>query len=438
LISCKKDFLDKKPDKALLVPTTLQDFQALLNNLTIMNAAPSLNMIAGDEFLLPDENLEYLDISEVNSYSWNPYLGARLLDWETPYQQVFYANVILEGVEKLSPDQSSQQQRDQIKGNALFFRARAFYNLAQEFAKPYIKASASTDPGIPLRLKSDVNEKSVRASVQQTYDQIITDLNAAKNLLPQKPALNTMASQLAVNALLSRMYLSMNDYTNAKKAADDYLAVNNQLINYNTLTAAGINPFPQSIKDGNQEVVFYGDLISALFNFFSPYINPDLYNSYDQNDLRKSLLFADDGTGKYSFVGDYTGFAYRLFGGLSTDEVYLNRAECLARNNDLNAALKDLNFLLINRYKTGTFTPIMSTNADEVISIILKERRKELTARGIRWSDLRRLNLEDKYKTTLSRMINGRLLSLPPNDNKYVFPIPDNEIAGSGIPQNPR
>ncbi|MBD1385886.1 RagB/SusD family nutrient uptake outer membrane protein [Mucilaginibacter rigui] len=437
-VSCKKDFLDKKPDKALLVPTTVQDFQALLNNLTIMNAAPSLNMIAGDEFLLPDDALEYLDISEANSYTWEPFSSERLLDWETPYQQVFYANIILEGVDKLPNDPATQSQRNQLKGNALFFRARAFYNLAQEFSKPYTKASASTDQGIPLRLKSDVNIKSVRASVQQTYDQIITDLNTAKTFLPKKPALNTMASQLSVNALLSRMYLSMSDFTNAKKAADEYLTADNQLIDYNTLSASGVNPFPQSVATGNDEVVFYGDLISALFNFFSPYINPAIYNSFEQNDLRKSLLFVDDGTGNFSFIGDYTGFTYRLFGGLATDEVYLNRAECLARSNDLTAALKDLNLLLTNRYKTGTFTPIVSANADDVLARILLERRKELIARGTRWSDLRRLNLEDKYKTTLSRVVKGKLVSLPPSDNKYVFAIPNNEISGSGIPQNPR
>ena len=442
LLSCQKDFLDKKPDKSLLVPTTPSDFQALLDNVTIMNASPSLNMIAGDEFYTTTDALNSLGaIYEENTYLWtkdDPYQGNRILDWETPYQQVFYANVMLEGLGKIVPDAHSQTQWNQIRGSALFFRALAFYNLAQEFAKPYVSATASADLGIPLRLASEVNTKSVRASLQATYDQIIADLNNALPLLPQSAAIKSRPSQLAVQALLSRIYLGMGDYDNSEKFANAYLSIKNKLVDYNTLVATGANPFPQALPNGNDEVVFYESLIPLNFDFSVELIDSTIYRSYETNDLRRSLLFLDNGDGTFNFIGDYSGFYYNHFGGLATDEVFLNRAECFARNNDPQSALKDLNLLLRNRYETGTFTPISLGTSEEVLQVILGERKKELIARGTRWIDLRRLNQDSKYAVTLKRFINNQIYSLPPNDNRYIFPIPDNEIAGSGIQQNPR
>ena len=44
LYSCKKDFLDTRPDKAVLVPTTPGDFQAVLDNTSIMNLVPEIGL----------------------------------------------------------------------------------------------------------------------------------------------------------------------------------------------------------------------------------------------------------------------------------------------------------------------------------------------------------------------------------------------------------
>jgi hypothetical protein len=77
---------------------------------------------------------------------------------------------------------------------------------------------------------------------------------------------------------------------------------------------------------------------------------------------------------------DYGGNQYT---GIATDEIYLIRAECLARSGNTSDALKDLNNLLAKRWKTGiTFTPIQATNADDALVKILAERKKELLFRG--------------------------------------------------------
>ena len=125
------------------------------------------------------------------------------------------------------------------------------------------------------------------------------------------------------------------------------------------------------------------------------------------------------------------------FGGLATDEVYLIKAECLARKGQVSESISVLNQLLIKRWKTGTFIPLTAINAQDALSKILTERRKELVFRGIRWTDLKRLNRENA-NISLTRTLNGQTFTLLPNELRYVFPIPDDELSQSNIQQNPR
>ncbi|MDB5191496.1 MAG: RagB/SusD family nutrient uptake outer membrane protein [Segetibacter sp.] len=125
--------------------------------------------------------------------------------------------------------------------------------------------------------------------------------------------------------------------------------------------------------------------------------------------------------------------------GTNVNEVYLISAEAKARTGNLAGALADLNTLLSKRWKTGTYTPFNATTQFDALSLILKERRKELPfTAALRWSDLRRLNIDSRFSTTLVRVLNGITFTLPPNHQKYTLPIPDAEIKLSGIQQNPR
>ncbi len=166
-------------------------------------------------------------------------------------------------------------------------------------------------------------------------------------------------------------------------------------------------------------------------------INDEITNSYSANDLRKSAFIYDRGSGIYTFKGKYSSSTVP-FTGLALDEVVLTRAECYARLDKPNEALADLNMLLLKRYKTGTYIPYTVNNTVNVMKLILAERRKELLFRGSRWMDLKRLNLEPAYATTITRTVNGKVYTLLPNSKRYVLPIPDEEIIVSGIAQNQR
>ena len=99
--------------------------------------------------------------------------------------------------------------------------------------------------------------------------------------------------------------------------------------------------------------------------------------------------------------------------------------------------MTDLNNLLFQRWKTGTFVPRSASSSSDALNQVLTERRKELIFRGTRWSDLRRLNKEG-YNITLQRTIQGQTFTLAPNSPLYVLPIPPDVIAQTGIAQNPR
>lgn len=438
--SCQKEFLAKKPNKNVLIPTTLEDFNALMDNQTIFNISPALQEISADDFQATDAGVaSFTSVMQNNSYIWaaDIYGNEPCPDWNVPYQQVFYANIILDGLGTVEQAASSAISWNAVKGSALFYRAIAFYNLVQLFSKGYDKNSANTDLGIPLRLTADVNQKVGRGTVQQVYDRVINDLQEAERLLPVQTAFKSRPSKVAANALLARIYLSMENYELAKNYAGSALALNHVLLDYNKLSITATNPFPYAPVFDNPEIIFFDRLISHGFaSSTRTTVANDLYQSYADKDLRKSIFFA--GTGPYYIKGRYTGFRLQLFGGLAVDEMYLILAECMARSGNFQDAINELNKLLVTRWKSGTYIPLIAANADEALNYILMERRKELTFRGLRWTDLKRLNKDQKFAKQLSRTVYGFVYTLAPGDKRYVLPIPAQEIATSGILQNER
>lgn len=440
LSSCQKEFLDKKPNKAILVPTTLSDFQAILDNSNTMNSAPGMNILAADDLDNTADGLDQVELPlERNAFLWatDVYEGLPITpDWDTSYQQIFYANVVLDGLEAL--EQTSSQAK-QLRGSALFYRSFALYQLLQLFARPFDPATAATDPGVPVPLTANVNNRPGRGTVAETYRQLTEDLKTAADLLPQVNGLPTRPSQAAAYGLLARVYLTMQQYGQAADAANNCLELNGRLLDYNHLDPASGAPLPASIQGTNPEVLFYAANLYSFYFLPSTVIAAELAGSYAADDLRKNVLIEQNGPDR-NFKGSYTGdlFSYGLFTGLATDEMYLTRAEAFVRTNRIADALKDLNLLLRNRYQSGTFSPVTLSDPEQLLRLILAERRKEMPGRGTRWTDLRRLNQDSRFALTLKREIAGTEYTLLPNSLRYLFPIPDNEVNASGIAQNPR
>lgn len=439
----KKEFLEAKPDSDLFIPTTLDDFQALLDNDIVMNETPVLGDLSADNFYIPNSYWQGLNTKEKNAYVWLPEtfegLTNDISDWNSPYKQVFYANVILEGLSKLPVTGSNETRWKYIKGGALFARAHAFYQVAQVFAPVYSSNSIGEKEGIPLRLSPGVDERSVRSSVHETYNRIINDLQEASSLLPAEIPFNNRnrSSRPAALALLARVYLSMDNYAAAKTYADSCLQLHSTLIKYDTLNQGALLPFTKY----NAETIYISQFVTGnvLRGISVPncIVDSNLYRSYAANDLRSVIFYRVHPTsGNINPKGSYTG-SNQLFTGLATDEVYLIKAECEAHLGNTAAAMDDLNTLLAARWKANTFTALSAPDADSALKIIIRERRKELPFRGLRWTDLRRFNKTDA-NITLTRKLGSQTYELKPGDLRYTLLIPPDVINLSGIQQNPR
>ena len=442
--ACKKDWLNAKPDKALVVPSTVADYQALLDNSGEMNnQLPTLSLVGDGDYYVANATYNGLSFpQEKGAYLWAPtadfYGGQPSTDWTTAYQRILQDNVALDGLQTLKLDASSQTAFNNVKGSALFYRSLDFYDLSQEFCNVYDASTSGTDPGLPLRLSSNVNLTVKRASVQQTYNQVINDLLEAAPLLPVTPLFPTRPGKPAVFGLLARVYLSQENYAKALLYSDSCLQLQSGLMNLNLLTPTKFTPFPQF----NKEVIFHAALseYASAFPLGAQIVDSVLYQSYSANDLRLNFYFIDnnDGQGHKAFQGSYFGAAIPLFAGIATDEMYLIRAECYARAGNTTSALNDLNTLLQNRYITGTFTNLAASSADAALAMILTERRKELCFRNLRWSDLRRLNKDPRFQVTLTRIVNGQTYTLLPNSPRYVLPLDPIETTAGGLQQNQR
>lgn len=441
LTGCQKEteWLDKKPDNALVVPTTIQDFKALLSHEGKLNLLDvSLNFVSGEPYYLRENHWQLIPLgTQRNSYTWsnelNFYQGAEVADWNNSYHSIYYCNVVLDGLKKIQPTSQNQTAYDEVLGTALFFRSYTLYKLLSIFTAPYDASTANQLPGIILPQTADVNEKRDRASLAICYKQVTDDLIKATGLLPQSLSYKSSPTRTAAKALLARIYLAMREYDKAFDYADQALALNNQLLDYNTLSTTASFPIPL----GNVEDIFHIRM-NSLGVMSASFIVTDslLFRSYATNDLRRSIFF-NASSGVPLFKGSYEG-ASAFYSGIATDELYLIRAETHARAGRTALAMTDLNSLLIKRWRTGTFLPLTASTATEALQKILTERHKELLFRGIRWTDLRRLNTEAGTAITLTRTVGGQVYSLPPMDKRYTFLIPDSEIRISGVEQNPR
>ncbi|MBN8880487.1 MAG: RagB/SusD family nutrient uptake outer membrane protein [Sphingobacteriales bacterium] len=437
--SCTKEFLDKKPDKKMTVPTKLWEFQALLDNDDLTSAQPFWGEWGADNFYLEYANWQSLVANTMNAYIWSADILQERedTDWTNPYGQVYIANVVLEGINNLDADDANKEQYNQIKGGALYFRANAFFNLVQIYSKTYVKNSADTELGIILRLNANLSESKGRSSLLASYDQILKDFQEALRILPLNnidPVNRNRPSKASAYAMLARVYLNMGMYEDAEANADSSLRLNSELLDYNTLNpTTPTRPFPRN----NPEILADCFVRTAITFNTNILVDTMLYNSYLSDDLRKTLYFKNNTASKKYFVGQYTGLT-TLFGGVATDEMYLIRAECRARLNRVSDAMGDLNTLLEKRWRTGTFVDFAATDAEDALIKILEERRKELPFRGLRWTDLKRLNKEPQFSKTLSRILNNTVYELPPNDPRYVYQIPNSEVLLNGTEQNKR
>lgn len=431
LISSCEGFLDPKPDQSLVVPSTLEDVRSLLDNTVIFARQPVMSILASDDFIASDAGYTSMTEFEQQIYSWSKeaYPSNALDEWGIEYNKVFYANVALEALNSIEPD---TEEHSILVAEAKFQRSHAYYHLLQQFAQAFQKNGGNESlPGIVLKNSPDINEPAVRSSLAESYSKMIEDLEEAVILLPDSRLPKTRPTKAIAYGLLGRIYLATFDFAKAAQAAERALELYPSRLDFNKINVNAANPFTRF----GDETVFYSETITMGFQFSREiFLDTLLLKTYAEGDLRLPAFFDKVAENKFFFTGKLTGNLI-AFGGLSVGELELIAAESNARIGKEEKAKSWLNGMLSRRIKPGNFLPVESTG-DELLKRILLERRKELVGRGLRWSDLKRLNQEPNLSSTLKKTINGVERTLDPNSEIYVFLIPESEIQLSGILQN--
>lgn len=480
-ISCKK-FLEEKPSKSSsLVVTTTDQLNALLSNyatfyqegnrtliystddngldLNLYNAKPSTFTIASVEFSLWDT--KYLPDDGREGF------------WSGEYKKIFNANLVLDNVDKVS---GSDADKESLRADAYFIRAYSYWELANTYCLPFTDANKN-EAGLPIKTSTSFDEPLARAPLSEVYALIESDLTEALKtkvkLVQNGVPHHWRANIAAVNGFAARYYLNRNNYTEALKYANISLAEYSTLVNYNTEMRYG-RPANYTVDAGTPEqksvtLQFpYGhdnqsdltDMIGwkeflyfrMLYNESWWYIpSKSLLNLYDTtNDLRYKYHIVenysyDRGIIKpsYSYPGYIFFFKDRIPEGPTTSEMYLTKAECLARTGDVAGAMSAINVL--HRARTVTGSPdLVATSKDIALKVVLEERRRERPYTS-RWFDIRRFNNNDDptddvilsktfYPYTVSAVSTTETpieYSLPKNSRRFAAPLPRTEMITS-------
>lgn len=437
--SCSK-FLEEKSDKSLGIPTTIDDFKAIMNDdYFLNNGYSSMGEASADDLYLTDADFNGLYYeSDKRLYSWMPDYITRPAssaghEWSICYRGIYPCNAMLKGLDE---NKLSGLEADELRGQALVFRAARYLDGVQIWAPVYNKATANKDLGLVLRTDPDMTLPSVRSTVEETYELILGDLDRAIPLLPTVVVSPVLPTKAAAYGLLARAYLIMGEYEKALSNAEEALKFPYQVIDFNDLNPNAAFPIPAT-NQTSSELIFFTDMYgSNIVNVNTTRISNELYTMYDEHDLRKVIYFRKNNDNEILFKGTHMGHQ-GLITGITSAELLLIIAECQVRLDQLDKAAEAMNKLKVKRWDKNSFASYMFTNKENALDLVLAERRRELVWRGLRWVDIKRLN-RDGANITLKRKMNGKELILPANDQRYAIGIPEDVIEMTGIPQNPR
>lgn len=336
--------------------------------------------------------------------------------WASHYGAIKNYNIAIEQAEEVT-DPELVDYADYLRGMALFCRASSYLTLARHFG-PAFSEDTEDELCVPLVLEYDQYEKPYRATVEEVYDQIITDLDEAEDLLYGKTssgAVRAMAPTMdAIKALKARYFLDVQEYKDAYEMAN---AVINSSAAYalassvNEMTAEYVN------DEGSEPIIqLYADMAEGAVGntiytqvgqdkdgkYFRPYYIPSqkLLSAYNSGDIRliswfsrsKYPIFTNGSRheGIYTFIKYYDNPNLRS-GSMETGahnakplmigEMYLIAAEAYAMDGQTSKAKVILNKLQTARKANLT---------DGSMESIKKEWFRETVGEGLRMSCLKR------------------------------------------------
>ena len=442
-----------------------------------------------EEFVTGTENdsntsgKNWMRYSAAATFYWQPYpykdhegIPYKVNTWSNYYKRIATANSILFQLEEMHAEGDTLNPR--VEGETRFLRAAYYLMLINTYAQPYSKATASTEPGVPLKTSEIIEDRFfARASVAEVYGRIVKDLERAivclkkVSLFPRPIRTNYAAAA----TLLSRVYLYMEEYEKTITYADE-------AIGHPNFGLLDLNNHPKeksfaSLKSPETLFSQRGTIVSLIhqndsmrnsyywlpgFKIGNGYAtSQDLLNCFDETDLRKNAFFEPMYYNKDTYrclkvrelSDDVVGEDHII----RLPEAYLNKAEAQAALGYNEEARTTLRILLEKRFTTANVPEITASGAD-LVNYIREERRRELCYEGHRWFDLRRYAVNSKFPFTKSiehvsyeyikssvsegffRKVGKYVLKPYPEDKAaYVLPLPDYAVLFNEgmLEQNP-
>ena len=376
-------------------------------------------------------------------YNWANNQSNTSALWTSAYYLISRANNILNAIPNIDESGVTTDMLNQLKGEALFLRGLAYFDLVRMYGQPYSLENGAT-PGVSIVLVTEIASPS-RNTVAEVYTQITIDLEEAVGIMgtPDRGATDVagLASKEAAQALLSKVYLYMEDW---QKAADyATLLINNS--KYSLYSADDYSTVWGT--DGASEIIFevFGnatqsgwpgyDEIGYIFDpegYGDVCATNDLLNSFDANDVRGKLFKESSKVPGYKWPNKYPGkdiIRVNNIPVLRLSEMYLIRAEAIIEGASIAGAtsVSDINALITKRG--------LAEVAAVGVTDVYAERRKELCFEGNRLFDLSRTGRgldRDEAETFVSGDVD---VAFP--NYKWAMPIPYYEMdANPNIKQN--
>lgn len=368
--------------------------------------------------------------------------------WKSGYEIINNANQVIHWAPVLKESYPHDVEMiDNVTASAYFVRALIHFDLCRVYGQNYTYTDNAGHLGVAIRDKiPSLSETIARSTVKQCYQQCLDDINMALQTYSNCAYDAFRPTALACKALLARIYLYMNDMTNAEKYASEVIAQKN-LTPRNEYLEMFCDP-----QEVGEEAIYrlngfdQTNSLNSMFDYLSPDARPasGLLAKFADDDIRKQLFsYSYSGTDypnvmlKYTCTADVKSDEDRYYN-LSVfrlSEMYLIRAEARCALGILDGAESDLKALIARATgRNASEIDLAWSTANELDSLINEERQKELCFEGHRFFDIARrhedLIRDGSTTSTVSR------LEYP--DNRFVLQIPYVEIdANHDMQQNP-
>lgn len=483
--------LEKYPDAAIQTEKSMKTYDdAVQINTGIYALLKSSALYTGHLTLLPDVQTDL--VYAVDGYSnqlgsfWLWQIRSTTSESESVYASLYNVisncNFFLEniGVVKANTiDDQKLSDLDYFTGEVYAIRALAYSELIKLYCKAYNPDTAKSELGVVLRKHYSKPEEAVRASLYDSYQFVLKDLEVAEELLDQESDSysSIYTTKAMVEALHARVSLYMQDWGQA-------IEYSTRLIENNAFALSSVNTMVSNTENAFQymwsndvatEIIWriyltpesYGDgMLGSLFlgrNTDKVYYYPDyvpaqwVLSLYERSDLRDDVYFLNIQTShshqliwpllvKYEgnpTILNATGYyeiampkPFRLA------EQYLIRAEAYCRQRKFSEASKDLTKLRESRFVSGSGS--ISLTETNWVTNIANERVRELYMEGHRLQDIKRWGKDYNEGKGFVRtpqtnsLVEGSSLSVAADHHMFVWPIPRHEVEapGSHVEQN--